>query len=144
VIAVKGGGSTPFILRLMPGEDLRGSLEALVREQGLQAAYVASCVGSLKVAAIRFADAPAATKVEGPFEIVGLSGTLSRDGPHLHIALSDRDGKTIGGHLGLGSIIHTTAEIVVVALEDIEFSRKKDERTGYSELLVSGFPPARE
>ena len=128
--------STSFALRLAPGDDLRLALEALIRDQGLRAAYVASCVGSLGRACIRFADAPSAVTIEGPFEIVALSGTLSPDGPHLHIALSDREGRTVGGHLGVGSIIHTTAEIVVVELQGIEFSRKRDEATGYPELVV--------
>ena len=134
MIVAKGSGATPFVLRLVPGEDLRLSLEALTRDQGLRAGYVAACVGSLKRAAIRFSNVRNAEMIEGPFEIVALSGTLSPDGPHLHIALSDREGRTIGGHLGVGSIIHTTAEIVVMELAGIEFSRKKDDSTGYPEL----------
>jgi predicted DNA-binding protein with PD1-like motif len=61
---------------------------------------------------------------------VALSGTLSPDGPHLHIAVADAAGRTLGGHLGVGSIVHTTAEIVVVELRGVDFSRQPDRETG--------------
>lgn len=33
------------------------------------------------------------------FEIVSLTGTLSRHGAHLHIAIADFQGNVVGGHL---------------------------------------------
>jgi len=42
-------------LRLTPGQDLREALEAAVRAQGCQAAFVLSGIGSLVDARIRFA-----------------------------------------------------------------------------------------
>jgi uncharacterized protein len=36
---------------------------------------------------------------DGPFEIVSLVGTIAINGPHIHIALSDGNGTTLGGHL---------------------------------------------
>ena len=128
--------SVTFVLRLVPGEDLRRALERFTAEQGLRAAYVAACAGSLKVAAVRFADAGEPTLLRGPFEIVSLSGTLSPDGPHLHVALAGAGGDMVGGHLGVGSIVHTTAEIVVVELGGLEFSREEDGATGYRELSI--------
>jgi hypothetical protein len=52
---------------------------------------------------------------QGPFEIVALTGTLSQDGGHLHLAVADQQGRTIGGHLAEGSTVRTTAEVVVAA-----------------------------
>jgi hypothetical protein len=49
----------------------------------------------------------------GKHEIVSLVGTLALDGDHLHIAVSDSTGRTIGGHLMEGSLVYTTAEIAV-------------------------------
>lgn len=123
-------------LRLTPGEDLRLALDAFVRAQGLGAAYVATCVGSLSRAAIRFAGKPEAAILEGSFEILSLAGTLSHDGAHLHIAIADADGRTLGGHLAQGSLVRTTAEVVVVALEGVSFGRELDPATGYRELVV--------
>jgi predicted DNA-binding protein with PD1-like motif len=57
-------------------------------------------------------------------------------GSHLHIAISDEDGKTVGGHLGPGCKIYTTAEIVVAAFEDVVYRREFAEDSGYEELVV--------
>lgn len=133
-MAGDAGGS--FVLRLKPGADLRRSLDRFARKHRLRAAYVGTCVGSLRCAAIRFADKPKAGIIEGPFEIVSLVGTLSTRGLHLHISVSDGKGKTIGGHLGEGSIVHTTAEIVIVSVSGVRFAREPDPTTGYRELVV--------
>lgn len=55
---------------------------------------------------------------------------------HLHIAISEREGKTIGGHLDDGCIIYTTAEIVIGASDKFTFNRTFDQQTGYQELEV--------
>lgn len=95
-----------------------------------------SCAGSLRVAAIRFADQKDITALTGPFEIVSLSGTLSPDGSHLHISIADSSGKTVGGHLGAGSSVYTTAEIVVADLKGSRFHREIDPATTFRELVI--------
>ena len=120
----------------MPGDDLRAHLEAATAARGIRAACVLSAVGSLGKAFIRLADEPKASEFDGPLEIVSLSGTLSPDGPHLHIAVADSNGIVIGGHLGTGSIVRTTAELVIGVLDGVSFAREQDVRTGYRELVV--------
>ncbi len=71
------------------------------------------------------------------FEIVSLIGTLSDKKCHLHISLSDGDGKVIGGHLKKGCTIYTTAEIVIGELPGLEFTREPDKSTGFVELIVN-------
>lgn len=126
----------PIALRLRPGADLRVALEELVRVRGLPAACVVTCVGSLARAALRLADASTTTEREGPFEILSLVGTLSPDGPHLHVALADAHGATWGGHLLPGCVVHTTAEVVVQPLPHLRFARERDPATGWNELVV--------
>ena len=63
-----------------------------------------TCVGSLRKAALRLADRDETTLYQGKFEIVSLVGTLSVDGPHLHIALADGARKMIGGHLQFSAL----------------------------------------
>ena len=75
-----------------------------------------------------------------PGEIVSLVGTLSPDGEHLHVAISDGAGRTIGGHLLEGSLVYTTAEIAVGELDGLAFSRETDPRTTYGELVVRPRP----
>ena len=123
-------------LRLRPGDDLRLALQKFARERGLAAGCIATCVGSVRRAMLRYADQPEAVLVEGPLEIVSLVGTLSPDGAHLHVSVSDGAGRTVGGHLAPGTIVHTTAEIVVLELEDLRFAREADPATGYKELVI--------
>jgi uncharacterized protein len=133
--------ATFHAIRLVPGDDLRKKLAAYVQSRGIQAAAIVSAVGSLHEASLRMADQPGPTKLTGKYEIVSLSGTLSPDGPHLHIALSDQEGHTIGGHVLEGCMVYTTAEVVIAELTDLRFSREPDPRTGYDELQVE---PAQE
>ena len=128
--------SQVFCKRLRPDQDLRLSLKQWAEEENLQAASVVSAVGSLKSAEIRLADGKTATHFEGPFEIVSLTGTVSKGGLHLHISLADKTGKTIGGHLLEGSKIYTTAEITLLEATQFQFSREKDNETGYEELVI--------
>jgi predicted DNA-binding protein with PD1-like motif len=122
--------------RLGPGADLKGSIENWLKANHVEAAIVLSCVGSLKHACVRLANAPEPSDYEGFFEIVALSGTLSSNGSHLHIAISDAGGKVIGGHLSFGSMVYTTAELVVGILDDLIFTREPDQKTGFNELMI--------
>ena len=78
---------TVLALRLLPGSDLKSSLDSLVLEQGIPAACILTCTGSLTQAAVRFAGKAETTNLAGPLEIVSLTGTLSPDGSHLHCYL---------------------------------------------------------
>ena len=128
-------------LRLQPGDDLRQALETWMSEQQEQAGCVISAIGSLSVVQLRFAGAAAATTNHGELEILSLSGTLSADGAHLHIAVADSSGAVIGGHLCSGSLVRTTAELVLGLLPELRFSRELDPATGYAELRISTRAP---
>ena len=123
-------------LRLEPGEDLRGRLEALTRERGWGAAFVIAGIGSLCVAALRLADEREPCVVEGPFELLTLAGSLSPDGAHLHASLADARGAVSGGHVCAGCIVRTTVELLVERLDRQRFERRADPRTGYPELVI--------
>jgi len=125
-----------FPLRLIPGQDLKASLDAIVRDNAWSAAVVLTGIGSLSTAALRFANQEATTHLAGPFEIVSLSGSLSADGSHLHVLVFDGSGVPRGGHLMVGSTVYTTAEIVLGILPEWEFGRQLDSTTGYRELVV--------
>ena len=127
-------------LRLQPGDDLRQALETWMGEQEEQAGCVISAIGSLSVAELRFAGAAAATTIRGDLEILSLSGTLSPDGAHLHIAVANSSGAVIGGHLCPGSLVRTTAELVIGLLPEWQFRRERDPATGYAELAIKAQP----
>ena len=127
-------------LRLQPGDDLRQALETWMGEQEEQAGCVISAIGSLSVAELRFAGAAAATTIRGDLEILSLSGTLSADGAHLHIAVANSKGAVVGGHLCPGSLVRTTAELVIGLLPEWQFRRERDPATGYAELAIKAQP----
>ena len=125
-----------FTFRLKPGQDLFNEIEAIVAEKNIQAGCALSAVGSLTHATLRLANRDEHTEYDGHFEIVSMTGTVSAHGSHLHISISDGDGKTIGGHLVPGCKIYTTAEIVLAIFEDMIYKREFAEDSGYEELVV--------
>ena len=129
-------------LRLHPGEDLRRALETWMGEQQQQAGCMISAVGSLSVAQLRLAGASETTTICGELEIISLSGTLSPSCAHLHIAIADSSGAVIGGHLCPGSLVRTTAELVIGLLPEWRFQRELDPATGYAELRISPQAPS--
>jgi len=125
-----------YTFRLSPGQDLFDSIQAFVMEQHVQAGCILSGVGSLRHAVLRLADREYNSEYKGPFEIVSMTGTLSVHGSHLHISISDGDGRTIGGHFESGCKIYTTAEIVIAVFRDVVYKREFAEDSGYEELAV--------
>ena len=125
-----------FTIRLKPTEDLLGSLESFARSKDIEAGCILTCVGSLTTAVLRLANQGHVDTYTGHFEIVSLVGTLSVHGSHLHISISDEQGKTIGGHLWEGCKIYTTAEIVIADFDHLSYKREACELSGYDELVV--------
>jgi predicted DNA-binding protein with PD1-like motif len=126
------------VMRLVPGDDVKAKLESFVNEKKIKAAIMLTAVGSLTEAQVRFSNDPKTTKLRGPFEVVSLTGTLgSMSGSHLHISVSDRKGKTLGGHLMAGSLVFTTLEVALGEMTDITFSRELDPVSTFKELRVS-------
>jgi uncharacterized protein len=122
--------------RLKPGQDLRSAIELYVKENNIVAGWVGTCVGSLTEYNIRFANQQNGSKGSGHFEIVSLTGTVSTNGSHIHISVSDSTGNTIGGHLLQGCTIYTTAEIVLQSDSNFIFKREKDGSTPWEELQI--------
>lgn len=123
-------------LRLPPGADLRAALTTIFGSSGAKAAFVLQAIGSLQLVRLRFAGRDAVTELFGDYEILTLAGTLSADGPHLHMSVADRNGTVTGGHVSDGCIVRTTVEVLVSILPGHRFSRIEDEATGYLELRV--------
>ena len=127
----------PIALRLKLGQDLKSEIESLVKKEQVEAGSLLSAVGSLTDATLRLADGKTVKEFKGPFEIVSATGTVSPDGCHIHLSVSDSEGKVIGGHLQRGCPVNTTVELVVLAFEELHFNRDFDPETGYEELKIS-------
>jgi predicted DNA-binding protein with PD1-like motif len=126
-----------YTFRLKPGQDVFDSIEAFVADNKIEAGCLLSSVGSLTYATLRLANCSLCKEFEGHFEIVSMIGTVSTNGSHVHISISDGNGVTIGGHLVSGCKIYTTAEIVIAAFDDVVYKRELLENdSGYEELVV--------
>jgi predicted DNA-binding protein with PD1-like motif len=126
----------PFPLRLLPGDDLRLTLEGRVAALGLAAAFVLAGIGSLRPARIRLAGAESMLDIDRDLELLTLSGTIGASMSHLHLSVADSDGRVFGGHVAYGCVVRTTAEVLLALLPGWDFSRDPDSRTGWSELVV--------
>jgi predicted DNA-binding protein with PD1-like motif len=125
-----------LVVRLPSGADLKRELLALAMRERVGAGWVVTCVGSLERVRLRLAGTADHTTLQGAFEIVALTGTLERDGGHLHLAVADERGQTLGGHLAEGCVVRTTAEVVIGVEDRLLFAREHDPATGYDELVI--------
>ena len=126
----------PWPLRLLPGDDLRGAIEAAVAAQGCTAAFVLAGIGSLAQTRLRLAGAEAPHVLDGDVEILSLSGSIAANGAHLHMSVADADGRVLGGHVAPGCRVRTTAELLIALLPDDHFTRELDPTTGHTELVA--------
>lgn len=124
------------VFRLRPHQDLKKEILEFVKANTIKAAVVVTCVGSLEQYNLRFANREVPTQCKGHFEIVSLTGTVSPSSLHLHVSISDENGRTVGGHLMDENFIYTTAEIALLEISDSEFLRETDSTYGYRELVV--------
>lgn len=123
-------------IRLTKGSDLKKEIVKYCENQKINAGAIISGVGSLNHLHIRLAEAKEYIDREEHYEIVSITGTISKEDVHIHISVSDNKGNTIGGHLKDGTIIDTTCELVIYELTDYAFTREFDPETGYDELII--------
>jgi len=135
-------------LRLRPGMDVKREILAFCASHELPNAFIITAVGSVRAVKIRLANHVALLRGstnatleidEQKFEICSLVGTITANGTscHLHIALADRRGDVVGGHVLDGCIVFTTCEIVLGVASEFSFARELDAETGYDELVIA-------
>jgi predicted DNA-binding protein with PD1-like motif len=125
-----------LVIRLKPGMDVKAELERLAGAEHLQAASIVSVVGSLTDVALRYANQPTTTTLTGHFEVVAMSGYLAAGEFHCHLAVSDGDGRTVGGHLMDGNRVYTTLVVVIEEHLRYRYRRAFDASTGRDELVI--------
>lgn len=124
------------IMKLMPGEDLIIALDKYCKKFEIEAAFIGTVVGSLQKVVFRKGHNQSVQELKGPFEIVSCVGTLSKNGMHIHLSVSDDNFQVYGGHVVSGCLVQSTAEIVIVAMENHQLSRMKGEMTDFKELRI--------
>uniref|UniRef100_A0A0P4W8Z5 PPC domain-containing protein n=1 Tax=Scylla olivacea TaxID=85551 RepID=A0A0P4W8Z5_SCYOL len=130
------------MLRLLPGQEVKEALEEYVRRHAPRGVFVMTCCGSVTSATLRLAantngETNKIKTFNQHFEVLSLSGTLSKGGTHLHICLSDNEGGTVGGHVMGGLRVFTTMEVALGEPLDLTLDRTFDASTGFPELTVT-------
>jgi len=129
------------LIRFSKGEDLIGSLNKVCNSLSGDTFAVVTGLGQVEAVEVGFF----VTKgdyspevLEGKFEVLGLSGIISRgeegNDSHLHIILGDMDKKALGGHL-FKATVSATAEIVLRKV-GIPIRRVLNEETGIREMRI--------
>lgn len=124
------------VVRLHPGAELRQAIEEATATAGFRSAVIVSCMGSLTGAelAIPKADAPRApgrgheyteiVTLSRPVSLITAEGSVvTKAGSlqaHLHVAVSETQGRTCAGHYNGGGEIFNTTELVLAEVDDGE------------------------
>lgn len=122
-------------LRLDPGEELLDKISEVCRRQGVRFGSITG-IGAANHVTIGFYNLEkqeySEKELDFPMEITSILGDVTRkDGEvylHVHINVSDEEGRTFGGHLKK-CMISVTGEIVIACI-DGEVGRKADPATG--------------
>ena len=124
-----------IIMRVDPGEEICQELLKLAEREQIELASI-SGLGALNRITTGVFDTVTkeyhANHFEGAYEVVSLTGTLTRkDGApylHAHLSAGDMKGAVIGGHLN-EAVVSATAEIVVTLIPG-KVGRRLDEKIG--------------
>ncbi len=122
-------------LKLAPGSDLRLTPEELARRAGISG-FVLGVVGNLTQASFQCPGQANPTVLEGDLEVITLNGTLSPEGVHLHLSLSDGACQVWGGHLEPGTIVQKGVDLLIGVLEQRDNSPEQQSSTPRLEIAV--------
>lgn len=125
-----------FVCRLNYESDLLDSIRRFADEKGVKVA-VFFVLGAVKKARFSFYDQEEKRylehEIDEPMEVLSCIGNISKMKEetivHGHIVLSNRKGRSYGGHLRNGTIVFS-AELFIMELEGTVLEREYDEVTG--------------
>lgn len=128
-----------FMGRLSHGGDLLEQVQAIASVNSVKTAAV-SIIGAVKNVKLgyyiqaekRYIEIPYLDE-NAPYEIVSCTGNISckegKPAAHIHLIVSDREGRTFGGHLLSGTKVFA-GEISIFSLTGPDLNRTFDEETG--------------
>lgn len=123
-----------FVLRLDPGDLLLESIRALIQQEHIRDAYIASAIGTLDYCVLHMVMTTSYPPVEHferwedkPLEVSSIDGLIADGIPHLHMVVSDHQ-KAYSGHVEEGCRVLYLAEIVIAELDQSSFKRARNEK----------------
>ena len=140
--SAEGNISRVVAFRLSPGEDVLEGLQQACEKHHINNGVILSGIGSLDGA--RFFDpVPLPNKkagygysdpieLFGPIELVTAAGMICHNEKgellfHVHVGLSDGNGRGYGGHLIAGNKVLLTVDMVLGEVSGLTMGRKYDE-----------------
>jgi predicted DNA-binding protein with PD1-like motif len=131
------------VLKFAPGEELKSTLTAYVREKEIRAGFFIAFGAFCRVRFMYF-DVKAMEyrphELDRQVEVVSLTGNVARkDGEpalHLHGAVADGRSETYSGHID-GAVVRPTLELFLTDLGG-ELVRETDPDTGLALLRLDG------
>jgi predicted DNA-binding protein with PD1-like motif len=131
----QGRISGVIVERFKTGDDILEALNALVIRNEVSAGSF-SAIGAVEKATVGcFLGSGKYSNIslQGPLEIVSCLGNVSmKEGTpfvHAHVTLSDKEGKTYGGHLMPGTTVGATFEVALHSYDQMGLTRKFDPNT---------------
>ncbi len=129
--------------RFKEGDDYTKSLHKLARKHDIKSGFILNSIGMLRDIELGYFKGKGEYKkneFEGPMECVSVQGNFAiMDGElktHLHVTLADENSRAYAGHLDKG-IVAVTAEIVIIRLDQVNFTRSIEEETGLAGLNIN-------
>lgn len=126
-----------YIIRLEQGEEILKTIKDFCDKNNIKSGYLSGigACGEAEIALYSLEEKKYYDKkFTGDFEIVSLSGSISDENIHLHVALGDHSFNMFGGHLK-SAVISVTCEIMLIPGES-PLSRIHDEKTGLRLLNI--------
>ena len=122
-----------IVLKLVQGEDLLESIEALIRAEGIENAVVVSGIATFdrcRLHMISTLGYPIETyideKSDVPLEVVSIDGFICDGEPHIHATVSDRE-QAYAGHVLKGCRILYLGEVIIQELLGMRIHRHLNE-----------------
>lgn len=139
--AAEGRLGRVVVVRLKPGTDLLKGIQSACEQYEIHNGVIISAIGSL--ARVRFCDVEALPDkkcgygygkilaLDETIELTGAGGVICSDADnrinlHIHISMSDKNGKAYGGHLAEGTVVLMTSDIVIGEITGMEMRREYD------------------
>ena len=118
------------ILRIDPGEDVLESVHRFLQEADVRQAVILGGYGTLTayhlhwVTHNRIPTDNAFGRGEGGIEILSMNGLVVDGEPHIHVALSTREG-AFGGHLEPGCTAYVVCQVFFAEVEGVALSYQR-------------------
>ncbi len=142
IVGSGGGIGRTVVARFVVGEDLLESLTQLCRDEDIRNGIILTGFGSVSRAVASGADTDqfppkkfyAIDRSEG-IEVLAISGIIADYHVHAHVSYCTKS-DSFGGHLEMGNIVFSLAEVAIAEVEGFKLRRMRDDVTGQRLLQV--------